>query len=765
MKRRKSVKLIKCILDDISLGRRMALISTLKAKKTQPPLPHSKRRLDMDFNIGLGWKAFAKRRWKFLVFCLALAAFLEIFIFNLPFWESLSSSPAFEALSPSNTQGLVMDSKKDSGAAGRNAASSQVTIDLQSKSPIKFVRLTANPDLQASPGMQFRVASFLPGSSEPHPSNYWQLLNPSCPTSLYINTSGSYRRIQIQVRTDRGRPFIFYGAVINPRVPFDASPLRILFMILFIILAVFLGPSSPLYRLDLDLRSLFQTSLAILSTLLLMLFYLGIWYLFEARKIYVGDAGGAPYELYDLLAKSLLHGRTWLDVPVNPHLLALKNPYDPAERIKISGNPPVFWDCAFYHGKYYCYFGVIPALLLFVPFSLISGGRSLPTPAAVLLLVLLDILSLTLLVFKAAKSHLKECSPGGCLLIIWIFAIGCGLFFEVFQADTYAVPITCSLFFTFFGLWCWEMSKRGKNGKAHINSWWIFFGSLCMACNLGSRPQFEIASILVVAVFWKSVFKDRSLFSKSSILPSILLCLPYVIVFSLLLVYNHARFGSPFTFGNTYQLTVYDVEKEKWPKMGTLSVLYYYLFEPASLQAAFPFVFEPLPDLQVWQWEGPWIGGLFSALSPAFFLVFLIPWIYSKHRKSDTVSILKDGGYGTYSARRGLISFMGFTLFWILLVALADSYLAGLMQHYVCDFGTPLAILFAFSALSLLSLTASNPRYAQWGYLVRLLLFSALLYSILFHFFACFVNAGNGDIFNRIPRLYFHVKNWFLFLN
>ena len=749
----------------------MALISTLKAKKGQTSLPHRRRTLHLNFSeMGSGWKIFAKRRWKFLIFCLALAALLEIFIFNLPFWETISASPSFETLSSSNTQGLAMDSKNEAKKSGREVVDPQVNIDLQSKTPIKFVRLIANPGLKDTPGMQFRVVSYLEGSSDPHPSNYWQLLNPSCPTSLYINTSGAYKHIQIQVRADTGKLFVFYGAVINPRVPFDASPLRILLMLLFVILALFLGPSSPLYRLDLDLRSLFQTSLIVLSTLLLMAFYVGIWYIFEARRIYVGDVGGAPYEVYDILAKSLLHGRLSLDYPVNPQLSALKNPYNYAAWHAIWEHPgksgiTVYWDCAFYHGKYYCYFGVIPALLLFVPFALISGGRSLPTADAALIFSLLSLISLTLLVFKVAKDHLKECSPGSCLLVTWICAIGCGLFFEVFQADTYAIPITCSFFFTFFGLWCWEMSKRRKKGLPHINSWWAFFGSLFMASNLGSRPQFEIASILAIAIFWRSVFKDRSLFSKRSILPSIFICLPYCFVFPLLLAYNHARFGSPFTFGNTYQLTVYDVKKEKWPKMGTLSVLYYYLFEPASLQAAFPFVFEPLPNLQVWQWEGPWIGGLFSALTPAFFFLFLIPWTFSRRRKADTVSVLKDKGYGVYSARRGLISLMGFTLFWILLAALADSYLAGLMQHYVCDFGAPTAFLFIVGVLPLLSLTDSNPHYIQWGYLLRLLLFSALLYSILFHFFACFVNAGDGDIFNQIPRLFFHVKNWFLFLD
>ncbi|MBQ1803829.1 MAG: hypothetical protein II014_00965, partial [Bifidobacteriaceae bacterium] len=294
----------------------MALISTLKAKKKHPSLPHRKRDFHLNFSeLGSGWKIFAKRRWKFLIFCLALAAFLEIFIFNLPFWETISSSPSFEPLSSSNTQGLAMDSKNDTKVAGREVKDPQVNIDLQSESPIKFVRLIENPGLKNTPGMQFRVVSFLAGSSEPHASNYWQQLNPSCPTSLYINTSGAYKHIQIQVRSDPGKLFDFYGVVINPRVPFDASPLRILLMILFIILSLFLGPASPLYKLDLDLRSLFQISLVVLFTLLLMAFYVGIWYIFEARRIYVGDVGGAPYEVYDILAKSLLHGRLSLDYP------------------------------------------------------------------------------------------------------------------------------------------------------------------------------------------------------------------------------------------------------------------------------------------------------------------------------------------------------------------------------------------------------------------------------------------------------------------
>ncbi|MBQ1427306.1 MAG: hypothetical protein IIZ04_00330, partial [Aeriscardovia sp.] len=134
----------------------MALISTLKAKKGQTSLPHRRRTLHLTFSeMGSGWKIFAKRRWKFLIFCLALAALLEIFIFNLPFWETISASPSFETFSSSNTQGLAMDSKNEAKKSGREVVDPQVNIDLQSKTPIKFVRLIENPGIKNTPGMEY----------------------------------------------------------------------------------------------------------------------------------------------------------------------------------------------------------------------------------------------------------------------------------------------------------------------------------------------------------------------------------------------------------------------------------------------------------------------------------------------------------------------------------------------------------------------------------------------------------------------------------
>ena len=67
------------------------------------------------------------------------------------------------------------------------------------------------------------------------------------------------------------------------------------------------------------------------------------------------------YEQYGALAHSLLNGR--LDLMQDPpeELLALDNPYDSTAREAAQVNS--LWDHAYYDGRYYVYFGIVPCLL------------------------------------------------------------------------------------------------------------------------------------------------------------------------------------------------------------------------------------------------------------------------------------------------------------------------------------------------------------------------------------------------------------------
>lgn len=78
---------------------------------------------------------------------------------------------------------------------------------------------------------------------------------------------------------------------------------------------------------------------------------------------------------YELMAQSVLDGNLYLEFDdIDPGLAELDNPYDP--QIREDTGVSVHWDSAYYNGKYYMYFGIVPVLLVFAPYLAITGGGS-----------------------------------------------------------------------------------------------------------------------------------------------------------------------------------------------------------------------------------------------------------------------------------------------------------------------------------------------------------------------------------------------------
>src|SRR5712692_5662699 len=82
---------------------------------------------------------------------------------------------------------------------------------------------------------------------------------------------------------------------------------------------------------------------------------------------------------YNLLSDAFLAGRLSLLVEPSKELLDLPDPYDPSLNAKFR-----LHDASLYKGKYYLYFGPVPALTFFIPFRLILH-RDLPENFAVAL--------------------------------------------------------------------------------------------------------------------------------------------------------------------------------------------------------------------------------------------------------------------------------------------------------------------------------------------------------------------------------------------
>lgn len=138
----------------------------------------------------------------------------------------------------------------------------------------------------------------------------------------------------------------------------------------------------------------------------------------------------------------------------------MHNPYDYTARSRIAENgATIYFDYAFYNGKYYSYFGVVPALLFFVPFRLLTG-MALPTAYAVLFCCLAATIFTTILTVELSKHYGNNPSIGCVLFAIIIFNLGSGIAYQAFTPSFYCVPQAASYMFTVAGLSFWLLSKK-----------------------------------------------------------------------------------------------------------------------------------------------------------------------------------------------------------------------------------------------------------------------------------------------------------------
>ena len=72
--------------------------------------------------------------------------------------------------------------------------------------------------------------------------------------------------------------------------------------------------------------------------------------------------------------KAISNGSFSLEEKPNQKLLEMENPYDTIGRENkgIRRNTDYFWDTALYNGNAYIYFGILPVLVLFLPYHLIT---------------------------------------------------------------------------------------------------------------------------------------------------------------------------------------------------------------------------------------------------------------------------------------------------------------------------------------------------------------------------------------------------------
>ncbi len=498
---------------------------------------------------------------------------------------------------------------------------------------------------------------------------------------LKLHTAGNSDSLKIRFNGVDNQNLIIEEVSLNKQVPFSVNIFRMIFVFIVLWLGYILRYGSPVYNIKFKYAAYGQLWI----TILVVIINIALAGLVGLTNPKFQNPGWEHHKQYNYLADSFNNGHVYLDYAEPPQaLIDMENPYDKNERNRVMREKGAGykWDHAYYEGKYYVYFGALPVLTYYLPYKNLTGEEFM-TYAGVFINAVIFIIFAFMLMNKVIKRWFKDIPFVSYLLLTEVLVASSGIIFSLRKPDIYAMPISMALMLVTVGLYFWisAWDCRLKLTKTIQ----LLIGSLCMALVAGCRPQFLIASFLAIPLFWRTVFKDRELFSKKSIGASIAFVLPYVIVAAVVMWYNYARFGSVFDFGANYNLTTNDMTRRGF-EFGRIpfGIFCYFLQLPVTY-SKFPFITGT--NLSNWYMGTSimemMLGGIL-ATQPVLWILALTKWLKAE---------LKD---------KGLFAFVICGCIFSVVVAIADTQMAGILYRYYADFTYLMFIPAILVALTLL---------------------------------------------------------------
>ena len=102
---------------------------------------------------------------------------------------------------------------------------------------------------------------------------------------------------------------------------------------------------------------------------------------------------------------------------------------------------------------------MLPAVLLFVPYRLLTG-HNLPTSAAEYILVLLFIIFFSLLVLRVIHRVMPKTSVAAASLVVVSSLVSAQVGYLLYRTNFYQIPFAASPDVTSLGLWLWLGATR-----------------------------------------------------------------------------------------------------------------------------------------------------------------------------------------------------------------------------------------------------------------------------------------------------------------
>ncbi len=625
---------------------------------------------------------------------------LELTLFNLPYWTTRSltpeivagtthmvvgenageisyadsfGAPAVEEESEGDALDVFSDATESAEQAFRNAVPSfTVTFDEP--------RDVSTLSIRTSATATFAIRLFDEGNQvEGAPFEFTVTPNPAQGHIFQLHAYGKVHEITFELiaseaysRNPEIPPVLtVYQVDVDTPIPFTFCWLRV--VLLFSVLA-FVSIFNPRSRLaSVRLGSPGATrAIVIVTGVMIAIFLVACFVQTNYTRTFSFGWQGLSYihpdrtqAEYADLARALAHGQVSLLYDPPTELGHLSNPYDYGAR--LSQHLRSVWDLAYYEGKYYVYFGVLPALVFHLPFYLLTGA-DFPTPVAAMIMIVVFLIGVSFFFCRLVKEFFPQTSLLMVMLLIVALDFSSLIIYCSRQPILYTLPVIMALACLVWGAACYLVALR--------RPLFIIGGSVLLACIAAARPQILAFCVLLVPLGFKVLKRQPSRGRKIGVLVGALAL--FAVAFALLGWYNAARFGSPFDFGSAYNLTGNDMTHRPFSLEAAALYLFYYFLQPPAIDLTFPYVHATPFDVS---WAG-WLvredmfGGLLM-ICPL--VLFAISLIWSDARKLKLFSLV--------------------AMLFVVIVALFDGIAAGLLARYQMDFGFVAALVGAVAVL------------------------------------------------------------------
>ena len=516
------------------------------------------------------------------------------------------------------------------------------------------------------------------------------------PAYARVKSNGMLHELALSFETDDETAAVT-ALTLNAAIPYHFSLLRLLTLLLplWLIAAVI---SLRWWKIPLDRRNPRHTLAYCLTGLVCVLLVLGISVLCIPQEKdlyqYTWDLK-YPFEdelyeyraqahavLYDMLA----NGRISVDVIPDEELLALENPYDPTQR--LSSGAQTMFDYALYEGRYYVYFGLTPVLVFYAPFRLLTGAiPSYNTAGA--FFALLTVLAAFLCFWEAVRRFIRR--PSLLLTCICAAAVSLGSHLLMLEAsaDRYHMSVACGQAFFFLTLWAAMTACRQK---PRVRRTCMFvLAALFSVLLVGARATAALtaAGWLLPLFIWvllnkKSPVRRRAIDALSFLIPLILGA-------AAVMIYNSARFGSVFEFGQTWQLTLEDIHYNHISLSDLGAAVWAYFFDGLHLTSTFPYI---NPGSGFINRSGNWLYAVANAGALTVPVTWGLLFVFALPEK----------------ARHGKLAVYLCTAVMTVFVALSSYCVAGVALRYVCDILPALCLIGALVLTEIASPDAIEER-------------------------------------------------------